>query len=74
MICEVSEKELEKARREYQFFLVGKTGSFTAHLFQAIASADIWNKRRLARVYGAHVYAYLEYTGELNLIDFEFCD
>lgn len=67
-MIKIREKELAKARENYQYFLVDRCGSFYTRLFDLIAKADPFNKRKLLKSFPAEVYAYCEYTGELDTI------
>ncbi|KTS84458.1 hypothetical protein NS115_03775 [Paenibacillus jamilae] len=43
-----------------------RIGSRTRKLFDLLGSCDLVSKRKLAQVFPAEVYVYLEYVGELD--------
>jgi hypothetical protein len=53
---EVNILKLKELEREYQFFLINRSGSFTTHLFKAFIHADRGNFLRLAEAFPEHGY------------------
>lgn len=66
----VYKSDIAAAKLQYKEFLTGKAGGFTAGLFDLISHADIGNKRKLALIFPAHVYVYIQYVGELDQTSF----
>ena len=70
MLITVHKSEIKAAMDQYKEFLAGRSGGFTAGLFELISQADIGNKRKLALAFPAHVYVYMHLAGELDQINY----
>ena len=55
----VSKSDIAAAKKQCKEFLAGKTGGFFTGLFELIPHADIFNRRKLALGFPAHVFAYM---------------
>ncbi|MGC7873714.1 hypothetical protein ACPUYX_19650 [Desulfosporosinus sp. SYSU MS00001] len=66
----VYKSDIAAAKIQYNEYLAGKAGGFTAGLFDLMPHADIGQRRKLALAFPAHVYVYMQYFEELHRIDF----
>jgi hypothetical protein len=70
---DLTTEEIKEVIEEYNYFLVGRSGSFTTSLYQTIHKADPINQYRLAKGYPAHVLVYNLYcNGPESSIFFEY--
>lgn len=60
MIIQVSADEAQNLKSELYYFSVGRAGSFTTHLFNAMISADFINFPKLAEAFPEHGYVIAE--------------
>ena len=64
----VTGQEIQEGRKQYEDFLKGITGGFFTSLFDSISKAKGPNLFRIATGFPGETFAYLEYTGMLNML------